>query len=37
MRAAIMWTINDFPAYAKFSGWSTRGQYACPCGGFEID
>ena len=36
MRAAIMWTINDFPAYANLSGWSTRGQYACPCCGFEI-
>jgi hypothetical protein len=31
MRAAIMWTINDFPAYANLSGWSTKGRYACPC------
>ena len=36
IRVAIMWTINDFPVYANLSGWSTRGQYACPCCGFEI-
>lgn len=29
MHAAIMWTINDFPAYANLSGWS-KGKYACP-------
>ena len=23
MRAALMWTISDFPAYAMLSGWST--------------
>ncbi|XP_021753758.1 uncharacterized protein LOC110719160 isoform X1 [Chenopodium quinoa] len=26
-----MWTINDFPAYAMLSGWSTKGYLACPC------
>ncbi|XP_016506130.1 uncharacterized protein LOC107823932 [Nicotiana tabacum] len=31
MRVAIMWTINDFPAYGNFSGWSTKGKLACPC------
>ncbi|OMO68751.1 Transposon, En/Spm-like protein [Corchorus capsularis] len=31
LRAALLWTINDFPAYAYLSGWSTRGRYACPC------
>ena len=31
MRAALMWTINDFPAYAMLSGWSTKGKVACPC------
>ncbi|XP_062162205.1 uncharacterized protein LOC133869265 [Alnus glutinosa] len=31
MRAALMWTINDFPAYADLSGWSTKGKKACPC------
>ncbi|XP_004516086.1 uncharacterized protein [Cicer arietinum] len=30
-----MWTINDFPAYANLSGWSTKGQYVCPCCGIE--
>ncbi|XP_074278240.1 uncharacterized protein LOC141601834 [Silene latifolia] len=30
MRAAIMWTISDFPAYGMLSGWSTAGKYACP-------
>ncbi len=33
MRAALIWTINDFPAYANLSGWSTKGRIACPsCG-----
>jgi hypothetical protein len=31
MRAALMWTINDFPAYGDLSGWSTKGKNACPC------
>ncbi|XP_039119539.1 uncharacterized protein LOC120255833 [Dioscorea cayenensis subsp. rotundata] len=31
MRAALLWTINDFPAYANLSGWNTKGKYACPC------
>ncbi|KAL4347510.1 hypothetical protein GQ457_17G000020 [Hibiscus cannabinus] len=35
LRAALMWTINDFPAYANLSGWSTRGEYACPCCGYS--
>ncbi|XP_021747570.1 uncharacterized protein LOC110713426 [Chenopodium quinoa] len=30
MHAALLWTINDFPAYAKLSGWSTKGYKACP-------
>ncbi|KAL6587746.1 hypothetical protein OROMI_000724 [Orobanche minor] len=30
MRAAVMWTINDFPAYDMMSGWSTHGRLACP-------
>jgi hypothetical protein len=30
LRAALMWTINDFPAYADLSGWPTRGEKACP-------
>lgn len=31
MRTALIWTINDFPAYANLSEWSTRGPLACPC------
>ncbi|KAI0496515.1 hypothetical protein KFK09_022834 [Dendrobium nobile] len=31
MRAALLWTINDFPAYSMLSGWSTKGRFACPC------
>ncbi|XP_030934441.1 uncharacterized protein LOC115959910 isoform X3 [Quercus lobata] len=31
LRAALMWTIHDFPAYADVSGWSTKGKFACPC------
>ncbi|KAK0583399.1 hypothetical protein LWI29_036516 [Acer saccharum] len=31
MKAAIMWTVNDFPAYAYMSGWITKGRLACPC------
>ncbi|XP_060210823.1 uncharacterized protein LOC132637807 [Lycium barbarum] len=30
LRAALMWTINDFPAYSMLSGWSTGGNLACP-------
>ncbi|KAH7849317.1 hypothetical protein Vadar_016185 [Vaccinium darrowii] len=30
LRAALLWTINDFPAFANLSGWSTKGEYACP-------
>jgi hypothetical protein len=30
MRATLMWTINDFPAYGMVSGWSTHGKLASP-------
>ncbi|CAH9068666.1 unnamed protein product [Cuscuta europaea] len=32
MRAALMWTISDFPAYAMLSGWGTTSasKTACP-------
>lgn len=30
MRAALMWTIHDLPAYGDVSGWSTKGALACP-------
>jgi hypothetical protein len=28
--AILLWAINDFPAYAMLSGWSTKGKFACP-------
>ncbi|XP_074318190.1 uncharacterized protein LOC141654985 [Silene latifolia] len=30
MKAALLWTISDFPAYGMLSGWSTAGRLACP-------
>lgn len=30
MKATLMWTIGDFPAYGMMSGWSTHGRLACP-------
>ncbi|XP_020094140.1 uncharacterized protein LOC109714114 [Ananas comosus] len=30
MHAAILWTINDFPAYGNLSGWVNKGKLACP-------
>jgi len=27
---ALLWTINDLPAYAMLSGWTTSGKLACP-------
>ncbi|XP_042404102.1 uncharacterized protein LOC121993927 [Zingiber officinale] len=30
MHSAVLWTINDYPAYALMSGWSTKGYKACP-------
>ena len=37
LRAALMWTVHDFPAYADVSGWSTKGKTACPCCASETD
>ncbi|XP_038711782.1 uncharacterized protein LOC120005976 [Tripterygium wilfordii] len=30
LRVALMWTINDFPAYGMLSRWTTQGKLACP-------
>ncbi|XP_021734985.1 uncharacterized protein LOC110701677 [Chenopodium quinoa] len=30
LKASLLWTISDFPAYAMLSGWSTKGEFACP-------
>ncbi|XP_020082534.1 uncharacterized protein LOC109706142, partial [Ananas comosus] len=31
LKAALLWTINDFPAYGNLSGWNVHGAFACPC------
>ncbi|KAA0048107.1 uncharacterized protein E6C27_scaffold385G001860 [Cucumis melo var. makuwa] len=28
--AALLWTINDFPAYSDLLGWNTKGYQSCP-------
>nr|GEW73102.1 hypothetical protein [Tanacetum cinerariifolium] len=30
MKATLLWTVSDFPAYAMLSGWNTHGKLACP-------
>ncbi|XP_035540273.1 uncharacterized protein LOC108993977 [Juglans regia] len=30
LHAALLWTINDFPAYGNLSDWSTKWKLACP-------
>ncbi|XP_075507405.1 uncharacterized protein LOC142544231 [Primulina tabacum] len=30
LKAVLLWTINDFPAYGNLSGYTTHGYYACP-------
>ncbi|XP_057992353.1 uncharacterized protein LOC110636261 [Hevea brasiliensis] len=35
MRVALMWTINDFPAYGMLLGWNTKSKFACPSCGFD--
>ncbi|KAL1193538.1 hypothetical protein V5N11_025735 [Cardamine amara subsp. amara] len=29
MKAVLMWTISDFPAYGMLSGWTTHGRLSC--------
>jgi hypothetical protein len=40
MKAAYLWSVHDFLGYGDFSGWSTHGKLACPCGygckGFQL-
>ncbi|KAH7836189.1 hypothetical protein Vadar_033569 [Vaccinium darrowii] len=36
MRACVLWTINDFPAYGIMSGWSTKGYLTCPICNWDI-
>ncbi|KAJ8764635.1 hypothetical protein K2173_006717 [Erythroxylum novogranatense] len=37
LRATLMWTISDFPAFAMLSGWTTTGKLACPYCGDDSD
>ena len=30
LRALLLWTINDIPAYVMLSGYSTKRKFACP-------
>ena len=30
MRAVLLWTISDFPAYGMLSGWMTHWRLSCP-------
>ncbi|XP_047342609.1 uncharacterized protein LOC124946061 [Impatiens glandulifera] len=30
LRAMVLWTVSDFPAYGILSGWSTHGKDGCP-------
>ncbi|XP_062010312.1 uncharacterized protein LOC133726719 [Rosa rugosa] len=30
LKAVLLWTINDFPAYGNLCGCSVKGYYACP-------
>lgn len=30
LQAALLWTINDFPALGNLSGMTTKGKFACP-------
>ncbi|KAH0987638.1 hypothetical protein GBA52_014815 [Prunus armeniaca] len=36
LKAVLMWTINDFPAYGNLSGYSTKGEKACPVCGLTL-
>ena len=35
LKAVLLWTINDFPAYGNLSGCIVKGYYACPICGKE--
>ena len=35
LHVALIWTINDFPAYGMLFGWSTKGALTCPCCNIE--
>ena len=35
LRAVLMWTISDFPAFGNLSGCTIKGYYACPVCGLD--
>ncbi|XP_057723796.1 uncharacterized protein LOC130939727 [Arachis stenosperma] len=37
LRAALMWTISDFPGLGNLSGWNVHSKYACPTCNFSTD
>jgi ssDNA-binding Zn-finger/Zn-ribbon topoisomerase 1 len=37
LKAVLLWTINDFPAYGTLAGCPTHGYHACPICGEETD
>lgn len=37
LRAALLWTVNDFPAYGNLSGCIVHGYNACPICGDETN
>ena len=37
LRAVLMWTISDFPAYGLISGLTCKGYKGCPCCGPDTD
>jgi hypothetical protein len=37
MRAALMWTISDFPGLGNLSGWNTHTGFACPTCNFDTE
>ncbi|XP_060171510.1 uncharacterized protein LOC132602749 [Lycium barbarum] len=37
MRAALMWTISDFPGLGILSGWNTHTGFACPTCNFDSE
>jgi len=37
LRAALLWTISDFPGFGNLSGWNTHTGLACPTCNFDTD
>ncbi|RVW11754.1 hypothetical protein CK203_089799 [Vitis vinifera] len=37
LKAILLWTINDFPAYGNLSGCTVKGYHACPICGEETN